>query len=216
MMVCNVSTNIHTRRARRKLVADKPTLAELCWLQMAAEIVAGELPAGLRLDEIDQAERLGVSRTPVREALRLLTATGLVSHANFCGAVVIDEAARHLFDALARTEALCAHLAAERMDAAARAALRLLADRSGPWLDAVHAGCGNPVLAGTARTLWRPVQVAAERAGRPPDRDRRGRDMARAVAAADIALAERRADAWAAGWAAEVPPAPWLMVRPKP
>jgi DNA-binding GntR family transcriptional regulator len=41
-------------------------------------ILAGELPAGARLGEVELAERLGVSRTPVREALNKLAAEGLV------------------------------------------------------------------------------------------------------------------------------------------
>ena len=41
-------------------------------------ILAGELPAGARLGEVELAERLGVSRTPVREALSRLAAEGLV------------------------------------------------------------------------------------------------------------------------------------------
>ena len=41
-------------------------------------ILRGELPAGARLGEVELAERLGVSRTPVREALTRLAAEGLV------------------------------------------------------------------------------------------------------------------------------------------
>ncbi len=41
-------------------------------------ILRGELPAGARLGEVELAERLGVSRTPVREALSRLAAEGLV------------------------------------------------------------------------------------------------------------------------------------------
>jgi DNA-binding GntR family transcriptional regulator len=41
-------------------------------------ILRGELPAGARLGEAELAERLGVSRTPVREALTRLAAEGLV------------------------------------------------------------------------------------------------------------------------------------------
>ncbi|MFC6049277.1 GntR family transcriptional regulator, partial [Methylobacterium hispanicum] len=42
------------------------------------EIVAGRLAAGSRLDEAQLAERFGVSRTPIREALLQLAVTGLV------------------------------------------------------------------------------------------------------------------------------------------
>ncbi|WP_163284470.1 GntR family transcriptional regulator, partial [Enterobacter hormaechei] len=42
------------------------------------EIVQGRLPLGARLDEVQLAERFGVSRTPIREALIQLASTGLV------------------------------------------------------------------------------------------------------------------------------------------
>lgn len=44
------------------------------------DIRSGQLAPGARLREVDLAERLGISRTPVREAIRLLEADGLVEH----------------------------------------------------------------------------------------------------------------------------------------
>ncbi|MCH8467222.1 MAG: GntR family transcriptional regulator [Roseinatronobacter sp.] len=44
------------------------------------EIRLGTLPPGARLREVELAERLGISRTPVREAIRMLEADGLVEH----------------------------------------------------------------------------------------------------------------------------------------
>ncbi len=44
------------------------------------EIRHGTLPPGARLREVELAERLGISRTPVREAIRRLEADGLVEH----------------------------------------------------------------------------------------------------------------------------------------
>ncbi|MBP0491713.1 GntR family transcriptional regulator [Roseomonas sp. SG15] len=49
---------------------------------------AGALPAGTRLREAELAERFGISRTPVREALKRLEAQGLVLHEPHHGAVV--------------------------------------------------------------------------------------------------------------------------------
>jgi DNA-binding GntR family transcriptional regulator len=48
--------------------------------RLLEEIRHGTLPPGARLREVELAERLGISRTPVREALRLLEADGLVEH----------------------------------------------------------------------------------------------------------------------------------------
>src|SRR5271154_7333797 len=57
---------------------DKITRAEELRLQIADEIVRGALAPGAALDETDLARRFNVSRTPVREALRQLAASGLV------------------------------------------------------------------------------------------------------------------------------------------
>ncbi|WP_171133111.1 MULTISPECIES: GntR family transcriptional regulator [unclassified Ruegeria] len=52
------------------------------------EIRSGSLSPGERLREIELSERLGVSRTPIREAIRQLEADGLVSHVPRQGATV--------------------------------------------------------------------------------------------------------------------------------
>ena len=54
------------------------TSAERAVVELREVILRGELPAGARLGEVELAERLGVSRTPVREALTRLAAEGLV------------------------------------------------------------------------------------------------------------------------------------------
>ncbi|WP_152642028.1 GntR family transcriptional regulator [Microbacterium azadirachtae] len=51
---------------------------EFAYRALLEEIQSGSLAAGTVLAEVEQAERLGVSRTPLREALRRLTADGLV------------------------------------------------------------------------------------------------------------------------------------------
>lgn len=52
------------------------------------EIRSGALPPGARLRETELAERLGISRTPVREAIRQLEADGLVAHLPRQGATI--------------------------------------------------------------------------------------------------------------------------------
>src|SRR6201995_403188 len=87
-------------------------------LQLADEIVRGALPPGAPLDETDIARRFSVSRTPVREALRQLVASGLVEARPHRGAVVAQPTIERLtgmFEAMAELEAICAALAAERM-----------------------------------------------------------------------------------------------------
>src|SRR5437762_3304368 len=108
---------------------DKITRAEELRLQLADEIVRGALPPGAALDETDIARRFGVSRTPVREALRQLVASGLVEARAHRGAVVAQPSLERLtgmFEAMAELEALCAGLAAERMTAAERQKLEAI------------------------------------------------------------------------------------------
>jgi DNA-binding GntR family transcriptional regulator len=96
----------------------KITRAEELRLQLADEIVRGALPPGAPLDETDIARRFSVSRTPVREALRQLVASGLVDARPHRGAVVARptfERLTGMFEAMAELEAICAGLAAERM-----------------------------------------------------------------------------------------------------
>ncbi|AWN35515.1 GntR family transcriptional regulator [Methylobacterium radiodurans] len=91
------------------------------------EIVAGRLAAGSRLDEVQLAERFGVSRTPIREALLQLAATGLVETKPRRGTVVSAPSADLLlamFETMAELEAACGRFAARRLVPADEAALR--------------------------------------------------------------------------------------------
>ncbi|MFI0897012.1 GntR family transcriptional regulator [Streptomyces sp. NPDC020983] len=88
--------------------------------RLRAMILGGEYAAGQRLTETQVAAALEMSRTPVREALRGLTADGLVRSAGGRGVVVaaLDPAAlRDTYRVRAALEALTAELAAERQAA---------------------------------------------------------------------------------------------------
>jgi DNA-binding GntR family transcriptional regulator len=56
--------------------------------RLLSEIEEGGLPPGTRLREAELAERLAISRTPVREALKRLELQGLVTHEPHHGAVI--------------------------------------------------------------------------------------------------------------------------------
>ncbi|KAB1072772.1 GntR family transcriptional regulator [Methylobacterium planeticum] len=91
------------------------------------EIVDGRLALGARLDEVQLAERFGVSRTPIREALIQLTMTGLVETKPRKGAIVSAPEPQHLlamFETMAEMEASCGRLAARRLIPEDEAALR--------------------------------------------------------------------------------------------
>ncbi len=90
-------------------------------------IVTGDFADGERLDEIRLSEHFGVSRTPVREALQKLAASGLVEQRPHRGVFVIEPGPVELvemFEAMAELEASCGYLAAKRIDDAGLAALK--------------------------------------------------------------------------------------------
>lgn len=115
------------------------TRAEELRLQLADEITRGRLPPGTTLDETALAARFGVSRTPVREALRELAASGLVDARPHRGAVVARpsvERLQDMFDVMAELEALCAGIAALAMLPAERRQLEQLHAEMGEMMRA--------------------------------------------------------------------------------
>lgn len=83
------------------------------------QIATGARSPGSRLDEQELAAEFGVSRTPIREALIQLAAVGLVEMRPRRGAIVADLGAARLcemFEVMAELEAMCARLAARRID----------------------------------------------------------------------------------------------------
>src|SRR4051794_6437927 len=110
-----------------------PTLSETIRVKLADEITSGHLAPGAEIDEQAVAERFGVSRTPVREALRDLAALGLVEIEPRRGVRVAAMTADRLgemFEVMAETEALCARLATYRMTAVERPELQAPAPRA--------------------------------------------------------------------------------------
>ena len=86
--------------------------------KLEEEIVNGTLKPGTRLSEESIAQRFGVSRTPVREALQYVVQRSLAERAPYKGVVVCDVNADLLdtmFEAMAELEALCGGLAADRI-----------------------------------------------------------------------------------------------------
>src|SRR3954451_7687434 len=113
--------------------SSSPTLSEAMRVRLADEITSGHLKPGGEIDEQAVAERFGVSRTPVREALRDLAALGLVEIEPRRGvrvATLTSERLGEMFEVMAETEAMCARLATHRMTAVERFALQALHRRS--------------------------------------------------------------------------------------
>src|SRR5688572_15445506 len=100
-------------RRRRRLVDDAAQA-------LRDAILRGKLPEGARLRQVELADRLGISRTPIREALGRLQHEGLVELLPRSGVRVtrfdVDEAVE-LYDLREMLDGLAARLAAGRADA---------------------------------------------------------------------------------------------------
>ncbi|MBK8062685.1 MAG: GntR family transcriptional regulator [Betaproteobacteria bacterium] len=140
--------------------------------RLRSAIVQGELAPGIRLNERVLSERLGISRTPLREAVKLLATEGLVELLPNRGAIVAPVDAERLAQTLAvmgALEALIGELACAQASESDIAAIRALhyemmaaharrdlaayfAHNQAIHLALVEAG-GNAVLAHTYRQL---------------------------------------------------------------
>lgn len=106
--------------------AVRGTRTEELQTRLAEAIVTGRLKPGAALDEVQLAAEYAVSRTPVREALRQLSASGLVEIRPHRGAVVAKpdhHQLRDMFAVMGELEALSAGLCAAQMNRAERTAL---------------------------------------------------------------------------------------------
>ena len=150
----------------------RSTLPEAAAERLRTLIIEGTLAPGTRLNERELSEQLGVSRTPLREAFRILAGDGLLTQLPNRGAQVVAlsaEDVRHAFDVMGSLEGLAGELAVTRVTDADIETLRALqaemetahAQRDLPAYyrinravhDRLNAIAGNPILAHTYRTL---------------------------------------------------------------
>jgi DNA-binding GntR family transcriptional regulator len=110
------------------------------------EIVTGRWAPGTRLEETTLAAKFGVSRTPIREALLHLAATGLVDIRPRRGAIVSAPDPRRLvemFETMAELEAACGRLASRRCTAEDEAAMTN-----------AHVACEQAAQSGNSETYY--------------------------------------------------------------
>ncbi|BCJ90919.1 transcriptional regulator [Terrihabitans soli] len=115
------------------------TRAELIKEELADAIVRGAIGPGVALDEMGLAKRFGVSRTPIREAIRQLEAIGFAEARPRRGAVVahITQARlNEMFAVMAELEAMCSSFSALKMPAEEKAALRSLHEQCAEFAEA--------------------------------------------------------------------------------
>ncbi len=104
--------NVNAQRTRRARIADVEVTD---WLR--ASIIEGDRPPGSRLSEVTIGNELGVSRTPVREALRVLASEDLIDWQPNRSAVVkpvSNESVIEALDLLGALEKLAVRLVAQR------------------------------------------------------------------------------------------------------
>lgn len=97
--------------------------------RLRQRIIEGELAPGVKLNERELSERLMVSRTPLREAIKMLAAEGLVELLPNRGAVVAQMSEQDVidtFEVIAGLEGLSGELAAQRISDAELAEIRAL------------------------------------------------------------------------------------------
>jgi DNA-binding GntR family transcriptional regulator len=100
------------------LAIPRETLHDKVVARLRDLIVEGELPAGSRVAERDLCERFGISRTPLREALKVLASEGLVELLPNRGARVralTERDVENMFQVMGALEALSGALACQRM-----------------------------------------------------------------------------------------------------
>jgi DNA-binding GntR family transcriptional regulator len=146
-------------------------------VRLRAMLIEGRIPPGAKLNERVLAEQLHVSRTPLREAIKLLATEGLVDLLPNRGAVAVkltEADIHHTFEVLAGLEAMSGDLAAQRVTDAERAEIRAMhyemkaaftrRDLAGYYhLNAkihvaINAAAKNPVLAGAYQRINARVQ----------------------------------------------------------
>ncbi|MEZ5931839.1 MAG: GntR family transcriptional regulator [Alphaproteobacteria bacterium] len=199
-----------------------PSLTDRVYDAIVDEICEGRLPAGTHLVQEQLAQRLGVSRQPIQQALALLKADGLIEEVGRRGMQVaaLDlRAMRHHYDVRAALDALAAREAAKRVRGNLRAASDL--DKRGRKIldagrqaivkdgvaqqiredEAFHAllyeASGNPLLRRTVEPHWRFLRrIMGEvlRHGEPPRTIwRQHEEILDAVLAGDAERSERLA-----------------------
>lgn len=152
-------------------------LHEQVAVRLRTLLVEGSIPPGGKLNERELCERLRVSRTPLREAIKLLAAEGLVDLLPNRGAVAVklgEADILHAFEMLAELEGMSGELATARMTEAELAELRALHyemlacharhDLSGYYRlnalihTAINNAAKNPLLSKTYREINARVQ----------------------------------------------------------
>jgi DNA-binding GntR family transcriptional regulator len=180
--------------------------------RLREQILAGRYTSGTRLNEVEIAAEMGISRGPLREALQRLLVEGLIEVVPHRGAIVrtfTPRELREMYEFRDIVESGAARLAAARASEEGVESLRAMlvvtdellrnsAEAPYPVSHDFHRRvvelCGNPPLQRAGIELQTQVRIARQTSGRDPDRARVALDEHR-----EIVEAIARRDPEAAG-----------------
>ena len=156
--------------ALRPIKRDVESLADVAYRRLSEALLTGQLPPGRRLVMDDLADQLGISRTPVRDALLRLQRENLIEPTGKRGYVVCalsPEAVLHLYEAREAIEGFAARRVAEIGEPAIEHVRRAIAATKGKGTDArrrfdanlsihraVVEATGNPSLLELFDDVW--------------------------------------------------------------
>lgn len=193
-------------------IVKRPSLGEEAVEKLRELILLETLPPGLALNERDLSETLGISRTPVREAIRQLEIDGLVSYSETRRPYVADPPLSQLSDWLdvqGALEGLAGELACQKATDQELKEIYDLQDQMVVLAEsedryrlfgidmqfhiAIVAAAHNPALAETHKTfnarLWRARFVSAKQMSNQATQIRKHRDIVEALLARDAMAA---------------------------
>lgn len=139
------------------------TKAEVIAQTLEEDIISGAIPPGSRLGQEDLSARFGVSRTPIREALRRVAALGLVAfepHRTVRVRTLSRAEIHEAFLVRAELEGLATELAASAIDDAALAALDAASERFEQLNDKVIEGAALGGVHPTVALEWMQANYA--------------------------------------------------------
>jgi len=201
-------------KINQSVFSDNHSLRSQVFREIEAAILNGEFLPGDALSELKLSEKLGVSRTPVREALGQLELEGLVRSFPNRGAVVVGISQKDIEDIFAirmRIEGLAARWCAENITPEERDALRDIVDLQQFYLDKgeplqvwhldsrFHAGINDAcrsgplkhTLSGLHNYISKARRISMENAIRARESVEEHRGILNAVAERNADLAER-------------------------
>lgn len=189
------------------------SLADQVFEQLENEILTGKYPYGDVLTEMRLSQELGVSRTPIREALRRLEQEGIIADSGKGMKVlgITREDIQDIYEIRLRLEGLAARWAAERADEAMLDELSNILDLQEFYVsreDSIHTrdmdtrfhetlyrSSGSAILFNTLMPLHKRVmkfrRVSLEKSGRAAQSTQEHRAILEALCAGDAEEAER-------------------------